>query len=150
MINQVVHIGLTVSDLERSKHFYGEILGLDYVGELLMEGRATDTLFAHPSSNCRVVYYKDKSHPEGPAIELLHFENLDVEQQETSLTTTSVSEVCFAVEDCWAEYKRLKGLGVEFISEPQEFDFSDCGFGKSIAVYFKDPDGIIIELIQEV
>ncbi len=148
MLNQVVHIGLTVSDLEKSKHFYGDILGLDYVGELLMEGRATDALFGHPSSNCRVVYYKDMTHPEGPAIELLHFENIEVEKHETSLQTTSVSEVCFTVEDCWAEYRRLKDLGVEFISEPQEFDFSDSGFGKSIAVYFKDPDGIIIELIQ--
>ncbi len=148
MLNQVVHIGLTVSDLEKSKHFYGDILGLDYVGELLMEGRATDALFGHPLSNCRVVYYKDMTNPEGPAIELLYFENIEVEKHETSLQTTSVSEVCFAVEDCWAEYRRLKDLGVEFISEPQEFDFSESGFGKSIAVYFKDPDGIIIELIQ--
>lgn len=46
-------------------------------------------------------------------------------------------------------YDYLKESQVEFLSEPQFFDFSKDGFGKSKAVYFKDPDGIILELIEE-
>ncbi len=34
MIGQVYHIGLTVSDLDRSVAFYRDILGLRYEGEL--------------------------------------------------------------------------------------------------------------------
>ncbi|WP_409240688.1 VOC family protein [Mergibacter septicus] len=47
-----------------------------------------------------------------------------------------------------AEYQRLSQLGVEFLSEPQYFDFSHYGCGKCKAVYFKDPDGITLELIE--
>ena len=32
--------------------------------------------------------------------------------------------------------------------EPQFFDFTSDGFGKSKAVYFKDNDGIILELME--
>ena len=46
------------------------------------------------------------------------------------------------------EYKRLKELGVKFISEPQYFDLTAQGFGKSKAVYFYEPDNIILELIE--
>ena len=38
MIGQIYHVGLTVSDLGRSVAFYRDVLGLQYQGELLMEG----------------------------------------------------------------------------------------------------------------
>ncbi len=34
--------------------------------------------------------------------------------------------------------------------EPQLFDFTKYGFGKSKALYFKDPDGIILELMEKI
>ena len=148
MLNEIVHIGLTVKDIQVSKKFYGEVLGLDFLGEMLMEGPNADALFGHPNSACKVAYFKDKSFPEAPAIELLQFVDLDPEVQKTSLRRTSVSEICFRVEDVDAEYRRLSNLGVEFISEPQDFDSTAFGLGMSRAVYFYDPDGIIIELTQ--
>lgn len=42
MLNEIVHIGITVSDMERSISFYRNILGLEYKGELMMEGPETD------------------------------------------------------------------------------------------------------------
>lgn len=39
MIGQIYHVGLTVSDLDRSVAFYRDVLGLQYQGELLMEGK---------------------------------------------------------------------------------------------------------------
>lgn len=41
MLNEIVHIGITVSDMERSISFYRDILGLEYKGELMMEGPET-------------------------------------------------------------------------------------------------------------
>ena len=37
---------------------------------------------------------------------------------------------------------------VECLSEPQYFDFRADGFGESRAFYFRDPDGIILEMMQ--
>ena len=51
---------------------------------------------------------------------------------------------CFRVENIDKVYRDLKAKGVEFLSEPQLFDFRKDGFSKSKAVYFRDPDGVIL------
>ena len=149
MISDILHIGVTVSNMDRSIAFYRDILGLAFQGELIMEGPDTHALFAKEGCSARVAYLRGSEVLEGPPVELIQFINKDdVEKKEADLFRTSISEICFATDDIWKEYERLSGLGVEFISEPKEFDFTSSGFGKSIAVYFKDPDGIIMELIQ--
>lgn len=52
--------------------------------------------------------------------------------------------VDLAVDDCRAEYDRLRAKGVEFIREPGV----DPGDGIMIAT-FKDPDGNVLQLMQE-
>ena len=42
MIREVMHIGITVSNMEKSIHFYKDILGLTFKGEAMMEGKETD------------------------------------------------------------------------------------------------------------
>ncbi len=148
MLKEILHIGLTVTDLERSIAFYRDTLGLRFEGELTMEGEATDRLFGREGVRARVAYLKGSESLLSPPVELIQFLSHQPEQQPTDLFRTSVSEICFATEDIWEEYRRLLALGVEFLSEPQLFDFRKDGFGQSLAVYFKDPDGIILELIQ--
>jgi catechol 2,3-dioxygenase-like lactoylglutathione lyase family enzyme len=38
MLKGIVHVGLTVTDLDRSVAFYRDVLGLAYLGEMEMEG----------------------------------------------------------------------------------------------------------------
>lgn len=149
MISSVIHIGITVADIERSIAFYRDILGFEYQSELVMEGKETDLLFNKKGCKARVAYLNPQRF-NGSQIELIQFISHDVEKQQTDLFRTSVSEICFSTDDIEKEYKRLSNKGVEFLSEPQEFDFSDYGFGKSKAVYFRDLDGNILELIEEV
>ena len=148
MITDVMHMGLTIRDTERSVAFYRDVLGFSYVGELLMEGPETERLFRRSGCRARVSYLRSSPALNGPLVELIQFLSEEPEQQDTDLFRTSVSELCFATDDIQAEYERLKARGVEFLSEPQEFDFSASGFGRSRAVYLRDPDGIILELIQ--
>ena len=148
MISDVMHIGLTVLDLDRSVAFYRDVLGLAYQGELVMEGPATDRLFGRPDSRARVAYLSRGTTLNSPPVELIQFTCHHPEQQRTELFRTSISELCFVTDDIQREYERLSALGVEFLSPPQEFDFTSDGFGKSRAVYLRDPDGIILELMQ--
>ena len=45
MVGRIYHVGLTVSDLDRSVAFYRDILGLEFQGEIFMEGEETDKMF---------------------------------------------------------------------------------------------------------
>lgn len=56
MIGQIYHVGLTVSDLDRSVAFYRDVLGLQYQGELLMEGKETEAMFRRENCKARVAY----------------------------------------------------------------------------------------------
>ena len=38
MVGRIYHVGLTISDLNRSIAFYRDILGLKFQGEIFMEG----------------------------------------------------------------------------------------------------------------
>lgn len=148
MLKHIAHIGLTVTDLERSINFYQNTLQLTYEGQLLMSGKETKLLFARNNCQAKVAYLKTPG--SNTLIELIQFISPAAQPAECDLFKTSVSEICFYTDNLLEEYLRLKNLGVEFISEPQDFDFSSAGFGKSRAVYFKDPDGIILELIQSI
>ena len=150
MIKQIAHVGVTVSDIDRSIAFYRDVLGLDFKGEMTMEGKETDLLFGRKNSKARVAYLNGSDHIMCPPLELIQFTEQDIKGDEADLFKTSISEICFATDDIWKAYHELKEKGVEFLSEPQEFDSTAYGFGKSIAVYLRDPDGIIMELIQPV
>lgn len=148
MIKNIAHIGLTVMDLDRSVEFYRDTLGLDYKGFMYMEGESTDRLFNGQNIKAKIAYLSPKSCEYCPDVELIEFERGDVEEDKPSLFKTTISELCFGVEDIEDFYNKLIGEGVEVMSQPQVFDSSDYGFGKSKAFYFYDPDGNILEAIE--
>ncbi len=148
MLKEIIHVGLTVTDLDRSVAFYRDVLGLAYQGEMEMSGPETERLFHRAGCRARVAYLNGSETLAAPPVELIQFVGQEVETRQGDLFCTSISEVCFAVEDIDAEYRRLKAAGVAFLSEPETFDSTRYGFGRSRAVYLRDPDGIILELLQ--
>ena len=147
MISEIVHVGVTVSDIDRSIAFYRDVVGLEYLGRAVMEGECADRLFGAEGC-CVDVAYLRRGNPDCPPLELIHFRGRDSGDVRADLQRRSISEICFVTDDIRAEYERMSALGVEFLSEPQPFDFTAEGFGRSLAVYFRDPDGIIMELVQ--
>lgn len=150
MLHEVMHIGVTVSNMDRSIDFYQNTLGLTFKGELMMQGEETERLFQRSGCKVRVAYLNGNDDVMSPSIELLQFISDDAELFPSDLHHTSISEICFRVNDIEQVYQKLVEQGVECLSAPQAFDFSEAGFGKSKAIYFKDPDGIILELMQRV
>ncbi len=148
MVGRIYHVGLTVSDLERSIAFYRDVLGLEFQGEIFMEGEETDKMFRRVNCKARVAYLNGSKAVEAPPVELIQFVNNEVKKVPSDLFTTSISEVCFYTDDIDSAYKHLVDNNVECLSEPQHFDFRADGFGESRAFYFRDPDGIILEMMQ--
>lgn len=150
MIQEMMHIGVTVKDLDRSVAFYRDVLGLRYIGEIFMEGEGTDRLFQRKNCKARVAYLNGSEALMAPPLELIQFVSEDAKEDKADLFKTSISEICFRTDDIEKEYKHLVENGVTCLSAPQAFDFTAQGFGKSKAIYFKDPDGIILELMQSI
>jgi len=148
MLKNIAHVGLTVSNLEKSIEFYENTIGLTYQGQLLMEGEETEKLFGMASCKARVAYLNGSTELMAPPVELIQFVGIDIQSKGNQLNQVSISELCFYVSDIDSIYEKLSDKGIEFLSKPQYFDYTSQGFGKSKAVYFKDPDGIILELME--
>ncbi len=147
-MKSVAHIGLTIRDMDKSIDFYKNVLKLKFVGEMRMKGKETDLLFDNKNLDVRVAYLVAKDG--GVEIELIEFIDKEILEDKANLFKTSISEICFEVENINEWYEHYKNNKVETLSEPQEFDSTKYGFGKSKALYFKDPDGIILELMEYV
>lgn len=150
MIGQIYHVGLTVSDMDRSIRFYRDILGLKFLGEILMEGPETEAMFQKKDCQARVAYLNGSEQINIPPLELIQFTDGKIQKQRGDLFTTSISELCFCTDDIDAVYQHLQDKQVECLSAPQDFDFTSGGFGKSRAFYFRDPDGIMLEMMQPI
>lgn len=150
MLGAVAHIGITVRDMDKSLRFYRDLLGFAVLGEATIVGDEADTLTHEKGVKLRVVYIHSAKDVKGPPLELLHFVEPagDGKAPYPRLTNPGITEVAFWVRDIEKTYTELCDRGVKFFSPPQLFELE--GLGKAKAVYFWDPDGTTLELIQNV
>ena len=152
MLGAVAHIGITVRDMDKAVEFYRDTLGLEVIGDVTIDGDAASTVTQVPNATVRAVYLRNAEDQTGPPIELLHFvePSGDTGKPYPGLTNPGITEVAFWVEDIEKTCDALRAKGVELYSPPQLFDLEGEGYGKVKAVYFRDPDGTTLELMQEV
>jgi lactoylglutathione lyase len=142
VITAVNHTSFTVSSLERSIDFYRDVLGLDldatwernapWIGEM--------TGFEGARLRLAALRVPGTEH----VLELIEYEQPQGERLRCATNDVGSAHVGFVVEDLDAEYERLRDAGVEFLSAPVRVT-EPPGVGAR-AVYFRDPDGIPLEL----
>lgn len=120
MIGKIKQIAVAVADLEASKEFYRDKLGL----RLLFEA------------------------PPGLAFFDLDGIWLMLSAATEKEPAQSGSVLYFAVEDIEAEYGALKAKGVAFVDQPHLV--ADMGSHELWMTFFKDPDGTLLALRSEV
>lgn len=150
MLGAMAHTGITVRDMERALCFYRDLLGLKVLGDITFSGAETDALTQVQGACLRAVYLRSEEDPKGPPLELLQFiePQGDTGTPYARLTNPGITEVAFWVKDIEQTCRALRARGVEFYSAPQLFVLE--GYGKVKAVYFRDPDGTTLELLQRV
>jgi catechol 2,3-dioxygenase-like lactoylglutathione lyase family enzyme len=147
MRGSVAHIGITVRDMDKALAFYEGILGMQKLGEETFAGAAASRLTRIAGTVLRAAYLRGGKGIKGPPLELLHFvePGSGAGTPYTRLNNPGITEVAFWVDDIEQVTADLKARGVEFYSAPQLFEFEGS---KAKAVYFLDPDGTTLELIQ--
>lgn len=148
MITKLNHANLIVSNLERSRKFYTEVLGL----KVLMETEIDEAQFARgvaiPGAKVRGIFFQVPGTP--TAIEM--FEYVAPMKSKTIPgdwlpSDVGVGHIAFEVDDIDAAYENLQKHNVDFVSAPVTIPTSHKDVGGVRFCYFKDPDGILLELI---
>jgi len=140
MIKGMDHVGISVANLERSLHFYGELLGMNVLAVETFAGAQYEAILALDGATGKVALLKRGS----LQIELFEFAQpspaaLDPERP---VCHHGITHFCFEVSDIDGEYARLKTAGVPFHCAPLLFGDS------TKATYGRDPDGNVFEMFE--
>ncbi len=139
MMTGIEHVGLSVSDLDRSIAFYQDLIGLRLarIIECPPEMKLGDVV-GLPPCHARI------AHLESGKAMLELFEYQDPRgrpiPKDSSQADNGFSHIGLTCTDVRADHARLSRLGVRFIHEPIEFR------PKVWIAYFYGPDGEVCEL----
>jgi len=131
----VNHVGLCVTDLERSRRFYEQVLGFRWDRDLHVPDVATSRLLQVPEPVGATAVYLEL---DGFVLELLHFDREgNAPRRERSFTEPGLTHLSFSVADIAAACALVEEHGGEVLHD------TDLG----LAINVRDPDGQILELL---
>jgi catechol 2,3-dioxygenase-like lactoylglutathione lyase family enzyme len=145
-INAIGSIGITVSNMDRSVHFFGEALGFKKISDVELEGINYENLEGIYGLHMRVV----RMQLGDEYIELTDYltsggRNIPADTKSNDLIFQHIAVV---VSDMDKAYQQLRKHMVEYVStEPQTLPASNPAAAGIKAFYFHDPDMHNIELI---
>lgn len=145
MILATRHTGLVVRDLEVSLAFYRDILGLSVFKRMKESGPYIEHVVGIPGVLLEWIKLKVS---DGSLVELIQYHtNSGISQEIVNLSSDRLgcSHIAFTVNDIDRLYEVLVAKGYYCKSVPQ---MSPDGSVK--VMYCHDPDGIIVELVEEV
>jgi catechol 2,3-dioxygenase-like lactoylglutathione lyase family enzyme len=142
ILKHIDHIGVIVNNLEAAKEFFVD-LGFRVQGEAEERGELLDALVGLQGAHSRVVFLEA---PSGQTkLELAKFLNpadKSVEQK-SAIYAHGYQHIALVVEDIENIVKEVKQKGMDIIVDVYNFQdvYKLC--------YFRGPEGIIIELAEE-
>jgi glyoxylase I family protein len=136
------HIGICVSEWERSLHFYRDLLGFTHRSELQIAGEPSATLLQLPDVELRALYLER----DGMRIELLHYPSPGHrgDGMPRPMNALGLTHLSFRVDDLAATRAGLEAAGVRIL----EATYIDIPAFEAAAIMITDPDGTLIELVQ--
>jgi catechol 2,3-dioxygenase-like lactoylglutathione lyase family enzyme len=145
MLTGVHHVAIATADLERLQDFYCTLLGMRVItaGEW-SDDPVNDGIVGLPRSAARFVLLGAGN----LALELFQYSNPPSigGEPDRPVNKPGITHVGFCVTDLDAEYARLAEAGVRFHSPPAPPSSSDEVPIR--AVYGRDPDGNVFELLE--
>ncbi len=142
MITGVHHFALTVSDLERSLAFYGD-LGFQLVSDRQVEGGYVEEITGVEGAHLRVVLLTGYGHN----LELLEYRHPRGESRARAYQDAGSAHVCLVTDDIDADVAELRARGVTFRS-PKPITTTSGPNKGGRGIYAEDPDGNALEIVQ--
>jgi catechol 2,3-dioxygenase-like lactoylglutathione lyase family enzyme len=139
------HIGIPVSDLERSIAWYVEVLGLVLNKRAPSSGEALSLAVQVPEARMNVAFLSVGDHV---LIELLEYTQPRGKPFALGNNDVGAVHVCFEVDDIRAAHSELTAAGITFNHPPIELGPDAGDLEGYWFVYFRDPDGVQLELFQ--
>ncbi len=141
MIKSLEHVGLGVSDMEKSLEFYRDLLGMEVIMELDISDERIGRVIGVAGAKCRIAHLKLGN----AMLELFEYyeptgsnKAKEIQQYDHGLI-----HIGFAVDDFHKHIEQLQKEGIEFLGEPVEFRPGVW------VVYFRGPDGEVCEFRQQ-
>ena len=147
----VSHIAICVADLDRSLHFYRDLLGLTVRLHTTQEmarrpGAESAEMYQRPRESRTVAnLWFDDPDTVQPFLVLTSHPESRVEGEPIKLDQIGISHVSFGVEDVRAYAEELIAKGVPLAGTLEDFT-DDQGAMRTLFVY--DPDGILVQFDQ--
>ena len=143
MVNDYLHVGISVRNLEESVKFYTETLGMQEDIRAYHKGETISRVVAVENTEVEVCYVTKGKH----RLELIEYKNKDkakLNYTYKSQDDPGLVHIAFIVDDVEEIYQKIKDLGYEFNSPPMVTREN----GPKIT-FFRGPDNVIIELYQK-
>ena len=138
----LVHVDLTVADMERSLAFYQDSLGLLVLEDCTVETEAARFMSAGKASKMRMVFLTSGTKTSF-MVELIQL--LDEKDQEASGGRRDVI-FAFLVDDLSEAIRALAVDGRQPVSEVIPIELAHLG--RARVVFYRDPDDYLIEFVE--
>jgi glyoxylase I family protein len=138
------HIGVTITDVERSLKFYVDALGFKIHKIADESGECIDNFSKLKDIDVKTIKMVD---PNNNILELLHYRSHPEKphnNRERRLSEIGCSHFALTVEDLDGLYERLIGQGIEF-----NYPIQRSPDNRVKIAFCQDPDGTYIELVEE-
>jgi catechol 2,3-dioxygenase-like lactoylglutathione lyase family enzyme len=129
------HVGLCVTDLDRSRRFYQGLLGFSFVRTLDVPDAPADRLLQLDAPLGMSAVYLSK---DGLVLELIHYSRPgNPPARRRPMNEPGLTHLSLSVDDLPALCARVAEFGGEVLTD------TDLG----VAVFVRDPDGQLVELL---
>ena len=138
---RLLHYSHCVSDIERSRSFYTDVLGFETMAEFDFDDPMTAQVMLLPGCRFKGIFMKR----DGMRIELIAFSEPPPEATLRPRASNEIghSHLSFYVENLDVSLADLRAQGVEMV----EGSRAELGTGMEVCV-IRDPDGFPIELVE--
>jgi len=138
------HTGITVSDLDRSIRFYRDVLGFEVSPPVQVGGAMFEKVTGVAGCIIDVAFARGVGH----IVELLCY-RAPADRRSSTLRACDAGfwHLCFKVRDLEQVVRAARAYDYEALSEIQTA--TDPPVTGLRVVYVRDPDGVVLELIEE-